>query len=116
MKDWKMIVKKIVLHIADEVDDIVDFKAKVKKEYGIDSEALKEIGIEYILEINNSGVTSVHLFNNKDDAIDKLKTAWQIFKLSHKSVNDEYIRPDDMYAYAYTTIDDIYYIANIEEI
>lgn len=120
MKDskinWKMIVKNIILHVADEVDDIFDFKTKIKKEYGLDSEALKELGIEYILEINNSGTHSVHLFADKDDAIDKLKSSWQIFKLSHKTVNDEYIRPDDMYAYAYTSIDDLFYIATIENV
>lgn len=111
MKDWKVAVKNIVISIADYADDIVDFNTTLKT-YKLNQEDLKELGFECILEINNCRNTSVMLFTDKEDAIEKLLNSWKIFGLSHKVI-DEYIRPDNLYAYSDTKNDDIMYRAEI---
>ena len=50
MKDWKLVVKNIVLRAADYADDAVDFMSTMKS-YKITNEDLKEIGFECMLEI-----------------------------------------------------------------
>ena len=52
------------------------------------------------------------IFTDKEDAIEKLLNSWKIFGLSHKVI-DEYIRPDNLYAYSDTKNDDIMYRAEI---
>ena len=111
MKGWKVAVKNIVISIADYADDIVDFNTTLKT-YKLNQEDLKELGFECILEINNCRNTSVMLFTDKEDAIEKLLNSWKIFGLSHKVI-DEYIRPDNLYAYSDTKNDDIMYRAEI---
>lgn len=113
MKDWKLVVKNIVLRAADYADDAVDFTSTMKS-YKITNEDLKEIGFECMLEITNCGTTSVHLYMDKNDAIEKLQNSWKIFGLSHKVI-DEYIRPDNKFAYSDTKNDDICYRAEIVE-
>ena len=111
MKDWKLVVKNIVIHAADYADDMVDFNTTMKS-YKITNEDLRELGFECILEINNCRNISLLLFTDKNDAIEKLQNSWKIFGLSHKVI-DEYIRPDNMYAYSDTKNDDIMYRAEI---
>ncbi len=111
MKDWKLVVKNIIICAADDADDAVDFDTTIKS-YKISHEDLRELGFECMLEINNCRNTSVLLFTDKNDAIEKLTNSWKIFGLSHKVI-DEYIRPDNMYAYSDTKNDDIMYRAEI---
>ena len=111
MKDWKLAVKNIVINAADYADDAVDFTTTIKS-YKLSYEDLRELGFECMLEINNCRNISVLLFTNKNEAIEKLMNSWKIFGLSHKVI-DEYIRPDNMYAYSDTKNDDIMYRADI---
>ena len=101
MKDWKLVVKNAIIEMARNADDIVDFKHELKYTFKLDAKDMVELGLPYILEISNCRTTSVHLYTDKDEAIETLTNAWKIFGLSHKVV-DEYMRPDNMYAYSYT--------------
>ena len=113
MKDWKLVVKNAIIEMAKNADDIVDFKHELKYTFKLDAKDMVELGLPYILEISNCRTTSVHLYTDKDEAIETLTNAWKIFGLSHKVV-DEYMRPDNMYAYSYTKNDDICFSACIE--
>lgn len=115
MKDWKLVVKNAIIEMANNADNLDDFKFELKHTYHLNSEDMDDLGLPYVLEISNCGTTSVHLYSDKDDAIEKLVNSWKIFGLSHKVV-DEYIRPDNMYAYSYTKNDDICYSACVEKL
>lgn len=113
MKDWKLVVKNAIIEMAKNADDIVDFKYELRHTFKLSDKDMEELGLPYILEISNCGTTSIHLYADKDDAIETLTNSWKIFGLSHKVV-DEYMRPDNMYAYSYTKNDDICFSACVE--
>lgn len=113
--DWKQHLRRVVYNTAAESENYIEFMSTITHIYQMNDSLVKALGFNYALELRNGSIKKVELYETLDNAIDRLKNTWTIFKLSNQ-VTDIYISDDDRYAYVETKDDDYSYFAEIVEI
>ena len=113
--DWKQHLRNAVYNTALESENYIEFMDTMRHVYQLDSNLIKALGFHYALELTNGSIKHVELYETLDNAIDRLKNTWTVFRLSNK-VTETYIADDEQYAYVETNDDDYRYFAEMYEI